>query len=146
MRHIALAALLLVVVCPATARGQEASEQAKHPEVDWYEAWYVKFKHGAFYEAEGILHEHILPVELVIGRETVIVEHRTGEWDFVIYFPIEGPGELEQRTSPTWERWWTAFVELEGEERAGEISARLDELVVRSENHLVERWRYDEAP
>ncbi len=145
MRHVAVAVLMALVGWPIVAGAQEAPQPATHPDVEWYEASYVKFKHEHFYEAERFLFEHWLPVEQAIGRETIIVEHRTGEWDFVIYFPIEGPGDLEQRTSPTWKRWHEAFVEREGEERAAEIMTRLDQMVARSENHLVERWLYRAA-
>jgi hypothetical protein len=142
MLRIALATLMLLGSWTVTSRAQEQSQSEPHADVDWYEAWYVKFKSVGFYEAERILRDHFVPVEQAIGRESIIIEYRTGHWDFVIYFPIDGPGDLEQRTSPTWELWWKILVEREGEEGAERIQARLDDLIADSENHLVERWRY----
>jgi hypothetical protein len=146
MFHIALAAFVVAAAWPSSVRAQAEPQLTEHPEVQWYEAWYVKFKNSDFYEAEKLIYEHLVPVELAISRPTLIMEHRTGEWDFVVYFPMEGPGDLEQRQSPAWKKWWKAFVELRGEERAEEITSRLGDLVVRDEHHLVEGWRHGEQP
>ncbi len=137
MRRVVLAVLALVVGSPLTAKAQETAQPEKYVDVAWYEVHYTKFKQGTHEEAERIIREHFIPVDIAVGRDVIPFDYSTGEWDHVVYFPIDNPADLEWRRSPVDVEWWAAFVEQEGgEDEANALYQHFEQLIVRRENHL----------
>ncbi len=145
MRRIVLAVLALVVGLPLGVKAQETAQPENYTDVAWYEVHYTKFKQGTHEQAERIIREHFIPVDIAVGRDVIPFDYSSGEWDHVIYFPIDGPAELEWRRSPMDVKWWAALVEQEGGvDEAGQLVQSFDQLIVRREIHLARLYLYGE--
>jgi hypothetical protein len=57
--------------------------------VSWYQVVSFKFKPGKTTEALQIIHEHFHKVERAIGRKIMPFDYTTGEWDHIVYFPLD---------------------------------------------------------
>lgn len=105
--------LVLLLAMPVVA--QELPKAEKRTDANYYSALFLKFKPGMAGKAYEIIYEHFVPVGRKLGRKTIGFDLQTGEWDQIVFFPMEGgPSELEWITSPGSEKWWAAFAEQEG--------------------------------
>lgn len=138
LQLLAASFLTLALLAPSVS-AQEMPTAEMREGATYYVVSYTKFKPGMAEEARELIYDHFWPVDQTIGREVIPFDHLTGEWDHVVYFPLEeGPGELAWEMSPTNEKWWAAFVEQEGGmEAAEEIQRRFGELVAESRTELV---------
>lgn len=134
-----IAPILAVVLLAPCAAAQEMPTAEMREGANYYIVTYTKFKPGMADEARELIYNHFWPVDKTIGREVIPFDNLTGEWDHVVYFPLEdGPGELAWEMSPTNEEWMTAFIEQEGgTASAEEIQRRFSELVEESRTELV---------
>ena len=135
--------LALVLLVPSVS-AQELPTAMMREDATYYVVSYTKFKPGMADEARKIIYDHFWPVDREMGREVIPFDHMTGEWDHVVYFPLdEGPGELAWEMSPTGEAWMAAFVEREGSmEEAEALWKRFSELVAETKTDLVmTKWR-----
>ena len=143
MKRIVLAVLALVVGLPLGVRAQETAQPEKYADVAWYEVHYTTFKQGTHDEAARIIREHFIPVDIAVGRDVIPFDYSSGEWDHVVYFPIDGPADLEWRRSPMDVRWWATFVGQEGgADEAEALMQTFNDLIVRRETHLARLYRY----
>jgi hypothetical protein len=71
----------------------------------------VKFKVGKAEEALKVIHEHFEKVDKAIGRKVIPFEYKTGEWDIMVYFPLD---TSRMDTIPTWGEWMKALQRQEG--------------------------------
>jgi hypothetical protein len=96
----------------------------------WYEGLHTKFKPSCALRALEITHEHFGPVDKKVGRNVIVFDFRTGEWDQIVYFPVVFTGEGYEWVKE--KEWWSAFVEQEGgQDQADAVFAEyLDCLVV----------------
>jgi hypothetical protein len=115
----------------------EAQEAKKLENVKWYSVSFVKFKTGTAEEARKIIHEHFMPVDKVIGREIFNVDFVTGDWDHIVAFHIDGPGELTWERSPTGTKWWSAFVKRMGSEKSAEaLYQKYNDTIIASKQEI----------
>ena len=139
MRRIGIFFLVVSVfllVLPAAA--QELPKAEKRENTKYYQANLVKFKAGKADEAYGYIYDHFVPVDKKIGRKIISFDFQSGNWDHVVYFPLEeGPGELGWITSPTEEKWWVAFAEQEGGvEKAQEMMQKFQATIAASKSEI----------
>jgi hypothetical protein len=78
----------------------------------WYEGLYTKFKPSCALRALEITHDHFGPVDKKIGRNVLVFDFRTGEWDQIVYFPVIFTGEGYEWVKE--KEWWSTFIEQEG--------------------------------
>jgi len=116
----AMALAVLAAALPLAA--QELPKAEKRENVQYYEAWFVKFKPGMENQAWDAIYQHFINVDKKIGRKVRAYDLQTGGWDHVVFFPIDGPERFNWSTSPGDEKWWAALAEQEGgAEKAWEI-------------------------
>lgn len=148
---IACAAFALALPADAIAQEGEGDRQGqqeeqdwtqpkKYEDVDWVGAYFMKFKPGMMDRGLQIIEDHFIAVDEQMGREgTEAYRFVTGEWDMVVYFPLEeGPGQLAWEISPSDAEWNAVFMEREGgAEQAGQVFQNFSE--------TLERGRYELA-
>ena len=136
-----LSALILAAPLPAAAQGLPTA--ARITGVDRYRASFAKFKPGAGTEARQIIYEHLIKADQAAGRNPITFDFVTGEWDHVVFFPLQdGPGDLVWSTRPIDERWWAELAKLEGGiQQARTLVARFEQLIERSTDQVVQRRR-----
>ncbi len=141
MRKVPLLLLALLMGLPLAGQSQELPTATRISGVDWYRANLTKFKPGTADEARQIIYEHFIKADQAVGRNPIPFDFATGEWDHVVFFPLQGgPGDLEWSVRPIDERWWAALADLEGGvEAARALVERFRELVERRERHIVQR-------
>ena len=85
--------------------------------------------------------EHFVPVDEEVGREVIAFGFMTGDWDSVVFFPLEeGASALEWEVSPSDERWYAKYAErVGGLAKASEIDQRWYELIADTKTELVMR-------
>lgn len=119
---------------------QDMTQPKMYENVDWVGAYYMKFKPGMTDQALQIIEDHFVTVDEQMGREgPEAYRFVTGEWDMVVYFPLEeGPGELAWEISQSGAEWNAVFMEREGgAQQAGQVFQNFSE--------TLERHRYDLA-
>jgi hypothetical protein len=115
-----LAVAVLTVAMPLVA--QELPKAEKRENVQYYEAFFVKFKPGMEGQGWEAIYEHFINVDKKLGRKVRAYDLQTGGWNHVVFFPIDGPDHFSWSTSPADEEWWAALAEQEGgAEKAQEI-------------------------
>ena len=95
---------------------------------------YVKLKAGIGVEARRLLREQLLSVVKPLHYTTVCFDFEAGEWDQVIYFPLEErSGEVDWTLSPMILQWLEQFYRLaDGNRDSGTLWKQYGELVERS--------------
>ena len=137
--------LLLIIasflVHPVLAEAQEMPTATRGADADWYRASFNKFKEGQAGTAREIIYEHFIKADEASGRNPIAFNFVTGEWDHVVFFPLQGgPSDLEWDIRPIDAQWWEALAELEGGiEQAQALVRRFGEMVERTETHIVRR-------
>lgn len=141
---IACAAFALTLPTDAIAQEDQEEQDWTQPkmyeDVDWVGAYFMKFKPGMMDRGLQIIEDHFIAVDEQMGREgTEAYRFVTGEWDMVVYFPLEeGPGQLAWEISPSDAEWNAVFMEREGgAEQAGQVFQNFSE--------TLERGRYEIA-
>jgi hypothetical protein len=102
-----IVASTLLLLLPATSRAEDYLKVG-----GWYEALYTKFKPSCGLRAIEITHQHFGPVDKKIGRNVLVFDFRTGEWDQIVYFPVTFTGEGYEWVKE--KEWWSTFIEQEG--------------------------------
>jgi hypothetical protein len=130
---------LAVVLSSAIAISQGAASRTQPAAVTWYQADYAKFKPGMAEEARRIIYEHFWPVDREIGRHVIAFDFASGEWDHVVYIPLEGgPADLAVADPPSARRWRAAFARRAGsQERADALLRQWGEMVLREKREIV---------
>ncbi len=101
---------MLLLALPVIA--QETPKATELSKANWYHVMSLKFKPGKIEEAMKIAVDHFVPADKGTGRQVTLFLYQTGEWDAVVYFPMEeGPSELAGLTGPTNEKWWPAVAD-----------------------------------
>jgi hypothetical protein len=101
----------LVAVSLLTSTILRSAQAAEGAQASWYQAISFKFKTGKAEEALKIIHDHFQKVDKAIGRKVIPFEYLTGEWDHVVYFPLDiAPME----TMPSNTEWMKALAGQEG--------------------------------
>ena len=85
----------------------------------WYEVSYSKFRPACARRALQIIHEHFVKADKSIGRQVIPFDFNTGEWDYVVFFPI-AMNEDGYDTIPPDSEWWAAFYEQQGGKEQGD--------------------------
>lgn len=138
MMVLGVAFSLLLLALPLAA--QELPKAEKRENVQYYEALFVKFKPGMEDQAWEAIYQHFINVDKKIGRKVRAYDLQTGDWDTVVFFPIEGPEYFSWSTSAQDEKWWGAFAELEGgADKAQAIWKKYLEAVAKSKVELAHR-------
>ncbi len=129
---------VFLLVLPAAA--QELPKAEKRENVQYYQALFVKFKPGMAGQAWEAIYDHFATVDKKIGHKVRAYDLQTGEWDLVVFFPIDGPDHFSWSTSPQDEKWWAALAEQEGgADKAQEIFKKYLEAVADSKEELAHR-------
>jgi len=106
------ALLIGLIVVPLLAFTIEHPAQAAEgAQASWYEAISFKFKAGKAEEALKIIHDHFQKVDKAIGRKVIPFEYLTGEWDHVVYFPLD---IARMETIPSNSEWMKTLAGQEG--------------------------------
>jgi hypothetical protein len=117
---IALALVALAIQLSANA--------ADNPNTSWYQVISFRFKPGKTAEALQIIHEHFHKVEKAIGRKVMPFDYTTGEWDHVVYFPLD---TAKMDTIPSQTEFMKTLADQEGgKEQAQKLFQGFFELVV----------------
>ena len=98
----------------------------------------MKFKAGADQEARKIVAEHFTPVDRALHRKMLCFDFHLGEWDFVVYLPIDNDGcdagWLPHGMSTFWQK---EFYRREGgREKAQAVWKRYTDLVERHKTEV----------
>lgn len=141
MTRIALIAALFLALFPTAGFAQGAQPAGSMEVVTWYAVSYAKFKPGMADEARRIIYEHFWPVDKEIGREVIPFDHVTGEWDHVVFIPMDGgPADLAFEQTPAGRRWQEAFFRREGgTDKAEALVRRLNDMVLHEKRELVKK-------
>jgi hypothetical protein len=90
---------------------QRPAQAAEGGQASWYEAVSFKFKTGKAEEALKIIHDHFHKVDKAVGRKAIPFDYRTGEWDHVVYFPLD---IVRMETIPSNSEWMKTLASQEG--------------------------------
>jgi hypothetical protein len=98
----------------------------------------LKFKADADQEARKIVAEHFTPVDRALHRKMLCFDFHLGEWDFVVYLPIDNDGceagWLPDGMSTVWRK---EFYRREGgREKAQAVWKRYTDLVERHKTEI----------
>jgi hypothetical protein len=133
-------AAITVLVTALPLLAQDLPKAEKRENVQYYEAVFAKFKPGMADQAWEAIYEHFQVVDKKVGRKVRAYDLQTGDWDHVVFFPIDGPDYFSWSTSPQDEKWWAAFVEQEGSaEKAQEIMKKYQDAVAERKVELAHR-------
>lgn len=103
----------------------------------WYEVQYVKYKPSCADRANDITQNNFFPVDKSVGRKVVPFYVRIGEWDHVVFHPLEFTEDGYQWTQ--FDEWWPTFVEQEGgQDQAQAIIAEYVECTAESRSEIVQ--------
>lgn len=141
MRHVF--AILLGSIClalPPALPAQTADPPEKRANARFVVVETVKFVPNGKARAEEIWGDYYLPAMKQAGVPLPTILHPdTGEWDFVIIYPLAGGiTDLEYTNiSPSDAKWW-ALVEkkLGGPAKALEMGRELQRLIARKDSYL----------
>ena len=138
---IVLFAFALVITVTPFATAQELPKAAKYENVIWYHVGYYKFKPGKVDDALKLIYDHFVPADKAAGREVLNFDMRIGEWHHVAYFPMDdGASGLAWKFAPNQEKFQAELAkQLGGVEKALELLAKWNELVVDSKEEIVMR-------
>jgi len=138
---IVLSAFAFVLMVTPFANAQELPKAAKYENVTWYQVVYIKFKPVKADDALKIIYDHFVPADKASGREIINFDTRTGEWDHVVYFPMEdGASGLAWKVAPKGEKWWAELAkQLGGAKKAQDLLAKFYELVADRKSEIVMR-------
>lgn len=112
LTFVAFALLLL----PDAAAQEDHTQPKKFENVEWYGAYFVKFKPGMREAGLKIAEEHFAPIDKKLGTPGPTgYLFATGDWDLILYLPLEeGPSALAWQISPEDAVWNKALIEQEG--------------------------------
>ena len=132
--------LIVSIISSAPSFSQEAPKASKHENVSWYINLYIKFKPGRAEEGLKIIHDYFVAADKVIGRNVIGFQCKSGRWDVIAFLPIEGPGDLGWKVTPTEEKAAAAMAKISGgPEKAAEIIARFGDLIADEDRQIVMR-------
>jgi hypothetical protein len=125
-----VAVLLLTSTAPRSARAVDGGQAS------WYQAISFKFKAGKAEEALKIIHDHFQKVDKSIGRKVIPFEYLTGEWDHVVYFPLD---IARMETIPSNTEWMKALAGQEGGmEQAQKLFGTFLDMVATSKTEIAQ--------
>lgn len=99
----------------ATGYAQDMPEAKKMENHAWHQVVMVKFKAGAMDDAKKIINDHFMKAgetSEIPGPQ--IMELKSGEWDMIFVWNMEGITDLDWEITPNDEMWMTALAEQEG--------------------------------
>jgi hypothetical protein len=115
---------------------QVSADAADNQNTSWYQVVSFRFKPGKTTEALQIIHEHFHKVEKTIGRKVMPFDYTTGEWDHVVYFPLD---TAKMDTTPSQAEFMKALADQEGgKEQAQKLFQSSFELVVASKSEIAQ--------
>jgi len=122
----------------SSERFKQISDAKNDDQAQWYVVTYVKFKPGAAQEARQIISGHFWPVDSALTRNTLAFDFQLGEWDYAVYFPMNGgASQLVWMPGPMMASWVEKFYRREGGKDNGDaICKRYNELVERCKIEL----------
>ena len=133
-----LAGLLCAFMLASPVGAQDLPTATKHKNVKWYTVRYTKFKPGKADEAQKIIYNHFWKIDVERGRKVMPFTVVAGDWDHVVYFPMDGPGELAWATTPSNEEWFAQLVEQEGGiEQARALQEKYRSLIAEQKTEIV---------
>ena len=110
----------------------------KRLDAKYYLVSYTKFKEGKKQEGMEIIQKYFWKADREIKRKVLPFDFITGEWDHIVFFPLEdGTKELDWITSPVNAEWWKAMVkEIGSEDEVKRIRQQFDNCVMKSKQEL----------
>lgn len=126
-------AFLIPLLQVAQAQEEPTVERLENAQYYWVVYW--DYEPGKDDEARELIQEHFYPVDVELGREVILLEVLSSEWDDVALFPVEAD-EFLYETSPFDVEWQTLLRERVG--GAEEATALFEEF-----NSHVRRTRSD---
>ena len=135
-------ATFALLLLPDAAAQEDFTQPKKFENMEWYNAYFVKFEPGMKEEGLKIIEEHFVPVDKELGRtEPTAFLFRTGDWDMIVYFPLEeGPSTLAWQISPEDAEWNKTFIEQEGgPEEAMKVFQKWSDTVAHAKTELAMR-------
>ena len=126
----------LVAVSFLTYTIPRSAQAADGGQASWYQAISFKFKAGKAEEALKIIHDHFQKVDKAIGRKVIPFEYLTGEWDHVVYFPLD---VARMETIPSNTEWMKALAGQEGGmEQAQKLFGTFLDMVATSKTEIAQ--------
>lgn len=143
LRLVGFVAMILLLSHSALL-ADDLPKAEKWENVSWYVMVFQKFKPGKAIDAQKFVEEHWALVDEDAGRTDIIgYEFVFGKWDWVIFFPLDGPEMLNWKMSPEDERWFAAWVKHAGSmEDSAALFEEWNALIHEYETALVRR-RHD---
>ena len=110
----------------------------KRLDAKYYLVSYTKFKEGKKQEGMEIIQKYFWQADREINRKVLPFDFITGEWDHIVFFPLEdGTKELDWITSPVNAKWWKTMVkEIGSEDEVKRIRQEFDNCVMKSKQEL----------
>ena len=141
MKRLIIAVFVFGLVLSPSVLAKELPKAAKYENVTWYIVNHTKFKPGKVDEGLKIIYEHFVPTDRAIGRDVITFEPLTGDWDHMVFFPMEdGASGIGWKVTPKGEKWWAEMAKrLGGAEKAQDLWARFNELVAERKSEIVMR-------
>ena len=106
--------LVLGLIFSNSAVSQDLPKAEKYKDGEWFVIQFVKFKPGKESAASKFIEKHFVPVDVELGRNRVGYDFVFGEWDQLIFFPMQGPSDIDWKMTPDDEKWFEAFSKRAG--------------------------------
>lgn len=107
--------ICFVVASAATGYAQDLPKAKKMENHTWHQVVMVKYKAGALDDAKKIINNHFMKAgenSEVPGPQ--IMNLKSGEWDMIFVWNMEGIEDLNWEINPDDEVWMAALAEQEG--------------------------------
>jgi len=115
---------------------QLSADAADNLNASWYQVVSFKFKPGKTTEALQIIHDHFHKVDKAIGRKVMPFDYTTGEWDHVVYFPLD---TAKMDTIPSQTEFMKTLADQEGgKEQAQKLFQSFFDMVVASKSEIAQ--------
>lgn len=130
--------LVLGLMFGNIAVSQELPKAEKYKDGKWFQIQFVKFKPGKEFAANKFIEKHFVPVDVELGRNVVGYDFVFGEWDQLVFFPMQGPSDIGWKMTPDGEKWFAAFSRRAGGmENAMKLMNEFSAMVAEQESAMV---------
>lgn len=130
--------LVLGLLLGNSAASQDLPKAEKYKDGEWFAIQFVKFKPGKEFAANKFIEKHFVPVDIELGRNIVGYDFVFGEWDQLVFFPMQGPSDIGWKMTPDGEKWFAAFSKRAGGmENAVKLMDEFSSMVADQESAMV---------
>jgi hypothetical protein len=136
MKTFQVSILAAAMTLAVNANAQMKAEKLANPK--WFHMVMLKFKPNQIDAAKAFVKKNFMPVDKEFGRNPIGFETPFGQWDLIVYFPLDNITDLDYKVTPSEERWLTIFAKQQGSaENVQKVFKEWAGFVERSETMLV---------